>query len=154
MYYFVNKKKHTIRFAHVLWYFISLYLIALTLTKRFKSANYKSHWNILAFYDQWKIMSDLNMFHGKMSDFVSFPWFQFTLVINLRNFGFDTKRCQILNICHGKMCDFVSLPLFGFTLVKKLRNPDFERNDVRFDYVLSNSVWFGLRFVVWVKFWQ
>ena len=75
------------------------------------------------------------MFHGKMSDFVSFPWFQFTLVINLRNFGFDTKRCQILNICHGKMSDFVSLPLFGFTLVKKLfgftlvkklRNPDFE----------------------------
>ena len=47
--------------------------------------------------------------------------------------------------------NFVSFPLFGFTLVIKLRNVDFEshwntsiffdqRNDVRFGYVLSNSV--------------
>ena len=35
-------------------------------------------------------MSDLNMSHGKMSDFdfVSFPLFGFTLVIKLRNFDF------------------------------------------------------------------
>ena len=33
-------------------------------------ANFKSHWNILVFYDQLKMMSDLNMSHGKMSDFV------------------------------------------------------------------------------------
>ena len=29
------------------------------------------------------------MSHGKMSDFVSFPLFGFTLVINLRNFNFE-----------------------------------------------------------------
>ena len=33
-------------------------------------------------------MSDLNMSHGKMSDFVSFPLLGFSLVIKLRNFGF------------------------------------------------------------------
>ena len=34
-------------------------------------------------------MSDLNMFHGKMSDFVSCPLFGFTLVIEMRNFDFE-----------------------------------------------------------------
>ena len=32
--------------------------------------------------------SDLNMSHGKMSDFVSFPLFGVTSVIKLRNFDF------------------------------------------------------------------
>ena len=56
-----------------------------------------------------------------------------------------------LNISHGKMSDFVSFPLFRITLVMKLRNLNFKvrentliffdkENDVRFDYVLSNSV--------------
>ena len=56
-----------------------------------------------------------------------------------------------LNISHGKMSDFVSFPLFRVTLVMKLRNLNFKvrentlmffdkENDVRFDYVLSNSV--------------
>ena len=34
------------------------------------------------------MVSDWNMFHRKMSDFISFPVFDFTLVIKLRNFGF------------------------------------------------------------------
>ena len=33
--------------------------------------------------------SDLNMSYGKMSDFVSFPLFGFTLAIKLRNFNFE-----------------------------------------------------------------
>ena len=37
-----------------------------------------------------KDMSDLNMFQGKMPDFVSFPLFGFTLVIKLRNFDFES----------------------------------------------------------------
>ena len=89
MYYFVNKK-HTVRFPHVLCYFISLYLKVLTFAIRLKSANYKSHWHILVFYDQWKIMSDLNMSHRKMSDFVLFLWLRFTLVLKLRNFDFES----------------------------------------------------------------
>ena len=35
------------------------------------------------------MMSDLNMPHGKITDFVSFPLFRFTLVMKLRNFGFE-----------------------------------------------------------------
>ena len=35
-------------------------------------------------------MSDLNMPHEKMSDFVLFLWFGFTLVIKLRNFDFES----------------------------------------------------------------
>ena len=34
--------------------------------------------------------SDLNMSHGKLSDFVSLPFFGFTLVIKLRNFDFES----------------------------------------------------------------
>ena len=34
-------------------------------------------------------MSDLNMSHGKMSNFVSFSLFGFTLVIKLRNFDLE-----------------------------------------------------------------
>ena len=35
-------------------------------------------------------MSNLNMSHGKISDFVSFPLFGFTLVIKLRNSDFES----------------------------------------------------------------
>ena len=34
-------------------------------------------------------MSDLNTFHGKMSDFISFLLFGFTLVIKVKNFEFE-----------------------------------------------------------------
>ena len=36
-------------------------------------------------------MSDLNMSHGKMSDFVSYPLLGFTLVTKLRNFDFESN---------------------------------------------------------------
>ena len=35
------------------------------------------------------MMSDANMNHGKMSYFVSFPLFGFTLVVKLRNLDFE-----------------------------------------------------------------
>ena len=44
---------------------------------------------MLVSHDQWEIMSDLNMSHGKMSGFVSFPLLGFTLVVKLRNFNFE-----------------------------------------------------------------
>ena len=34
------------------------------------------------------MLPDLNISHGKMSDFVSSPLFRLTLVIKLRNFDF------------------------------------------------------------------
>ena len=60
------------------------------------------------------MMSDLNMFHGKMSDFVSFPLLGFTLVIKLINYDFES---------HGNILIFFD-----------------KKNDGRFDYVLSNTV--------------
>ena len=82
--------KNTVRFAHILFNFISLYLLVLTFVMKLKDANYKSHWTILVLFDQWKKMSDLNMSHEEMSDFVSFPLLGFTLVIKLRNFDFQS----------------------------------------------------------------
>ena len=36
------------------------------------------------------MMLVLNMSYGKMSDFVSFPLFEFALVIKMRNFAFES----------------------------------------------------------------
>ena len=36
------------------------------------------------------MVSDLNMSYGKMSDFVSFPLFEFALVIKMRNCDFES----------------------------------------------------------------
>ena len=60
------------------------------------------------------MVSDLNMPHGKMSDFFSFPLFGSTLIIKLRNFDFKSH----LN-----------------TLIFSNK-----KNVVRFDYALSNFV--------------
>ena len=92
---------------------------------------------ILWYFTSNEKKSDLNMSLGKMSDFVSFPLFGFTLVIKLRNFDsesqwntltcFDKKdMLPDLIMSHGKMSDFVSLPLFRFTLFIKLKNFDFK----------------------------
>ena len=89
---------------------------------RLESAYDKSHRNFLVFYNQWKIMSDLNMLHEKMSDFVSFPVFGFTLAIKLTYSDFKShwniliyfdKKDMVsdLNMSHGEMSDFVSFPL-------------------------------------------
>ena len=82
------------------------------------------------------MMSDLNMSHEKTSDFLPFPWFGFTLVIELRHFDFeshwntlilfDKKTHDVKYMSHEKTSDFVSFPLFGFTLIITLRNFDFE----------------------------
>ena len=58
------------------------------------------------------MVSDLNVSHEKMSDFVSFSLFEFTLVIKLRKFDFQR-----------------SLKYFNVLLYKK--------NYIRFENVLS-----------------
>ena len=84
------------------------------------------------FFDKKYMLLDLNMSHGIMSDFVSFPLFRFTLVIKsiLKVieilYLFFIKRDMDLNMSYGKILDFVSFTLFGFTFVIKLRNFDFE----------------------------
>ena len=63
------------------------------------------------------MMSDLNISNGKMSDFVSFPLFGFTLVIKLRNFDFEDHQNTVILSDKNMISDLI-----------------------RFDYVLSNSV--------------
>ena len=58
------------------------------------------------------MMSDMNMYHKKMSDFLSFALFGFTLVIKLRNFDFESYWNNLI--------------FFD------------KKYGVRFDYVLSN----------------
>ena len=120
--------------------------------------------------------SDLNMSQGKMSDFVSFLLFRFTLVIKLRNFDFESHWNTLIFFGrkrHGIIFEYVPLtylnmfhiPLFLFTLVTKPWNFNFEshwntlilfnkKNDVRCEYFLSNSIWFCLSFSALVEFWQ
>ena len=86
---------------------------------KWKNPIKKEHWNILVFCDQRKMMPDWVYPLEKMSDFASFLLFQFTLVIKLRNFDFESQWNTL-------MSDFVSFLFFGFILVIKLRNFDFE----------------------------
>ena len=133
----------------------------------------KFHWTTSLFFDKKVVKSDLNMFHGNMSDFVSFPLFEFRLVIELRNFDFKSQwnilifsiknyNALDLNRSHGRMSHFVSFPLLGFTLVIKLIN-DFESWWYTLIFVIKgiwgqiwmylSCVWFGSSLVVWAQFW-
>ena len=127
------------------------------------------------------MMSDLNMPHRDMSDFVSFPLFRyfshkidkFWFWKSLKYFSVLIKKDVITDL---NMSYFVSIE---FALVIKPRSFYFESHwntfymplkyssdlyshwysfvekiDVRFEYVLSNSAWFGFTFLVWVEFWR
>ena len=57
-------------------------------------------------------MSDLNMSHGKKSEFDSFSLFALTLVIKLRNFDFNSDTLKYfnmsdLNISRQTVCGLV-----------------------------------------------
>ena len=53
-----------------------------------RNFDFESHINIFIIFDKKDMVSDLNMSHGEMPDFVSFPLFGFNLVRKLRNFDF------------------------------------------------------------------
>ena len=126
MYYFVSKKKNTVRFAHVSCDFISLYLFVLTFAMKLRDDSYKSHWNVLVIYDQLK-MSDLNVSPAEMSDFVSFPLFGFTVVIKLRIYDFESHWNNLL---------FFNKKRYG----------------VWFEFVPWKTFWFYFISIVWVHF--
>ena len=50
------------------------------------------------------MISNFIMSHEKMSDFISFPLFGFTLVIKLKNFDFE-RHWKTLNFFVKKMSD-------------------------------------------------
>ena len=128
MYYFVNQEKYCQICKCPVWFYFT-WLGFVYFCRRLKNPNYKSQWNILVFYDQWKVMSDLNTSHGKMSDFVSIPLFGFTLVIKLRNVNFES---------HWNILIFF----------------DKERYGVRFECIPWKNTWFCFFSIVWVHFSQ
>ena len=89
MYYFVNMEKYCQIWTYSVWFHFTLLLFA-HFWNEIEKFIYKSHWNILVFWNQWKMMADLNISHDKISDFDSFPLFQFTLVIKLGNYDFES----------------------------------------------------------------
>ena len=74
-------------------------------------------------------MSDLNMSHGKISNFDSFPLFALTLIIKLWNFDFESH--------------WNTLMIF-----------DKKRYDIRFEYVTWKYVWFCFIFIASIQFLQ
>ena len=54
-------------------------------------------------------MSDLNTSHGKVSNFVSYPLFWFTLVIKLRNSVFESHRNILIFFDKKTMSDLITL---------------------------------------------
>ena len=108
------------------------------------------------------MMSDSNMSHGKMSDFVSFLLFWVHFSHKTEKFWF-LKASQSSIIFEKKMVSDLSHKnvwfwLISITWIHFSHKTEFlilkvvKKNDVKFDYVLSNSAWFGLSFVVEFSF--
>ena len=104
--------KNDVRFEYVsrknVWFcFISNVWVQLVI--KLRNFDFESDWNALVFFDQKNMGSDLNICHGKMSDFVSFLLFGFTLVIKLRNFEFE-NHWNTLIFCNKKMMSDLDMP--------------------------------------------
>ena len=67
-----------------------LFLFVFTFAIKLKDGSYKSHWHILVVCDQMKNDVRFGYVSWKMCDFVLLPLFDFTLVIKLRNFDFNS----------------------------------------------------------------
>ena len=104
----VIQKKNAARFAHVQFDSISFYLF---FGMELKDANGKSNWNNLVFWDQWELMSDLNVSHGEMSKKLrnsESHWDIFKIM-----FLDKEDMTSDLNISSGKMSDFIHFYCLG-----------------------------------------
>ena len=122
--------KNDVRFEYIQWksaWFCFISIVCVHFILKTEKFDFESLWNTLILSDK-NIVSDLNMSQGKEPDFVSFTLLGFTLFLKLKNFDFGSYWKTLT--CFDK------------------------KNDVKFYYALSNSVWFGLSFIVWVEFWQ
>ena len=124
---FFDKERYGVRFEYAPWknvWFCFISIVWVHFSHKIEKFRFESHRNTLLFLNKKKdMLSDFNMSHGKMSDFVSFPLFGFTLVIKLRNFDFES---------HWNILIFF----------------DNERHGVRFEYVSRKSVWFCFHWLV------
>ena len=98
----------------ILFHYIFIILFVLNFAMKLKDDNYKSHWNILVFYDQLKMIWICSM--EKCLILFHFTWV---------HFSHKTEK-------------------FRFWKPLKYFNIFWQKNDIRFVYVLSNTVWFGL----------
>ena len=118
--------KNIVRFAHGQFGFTLLYLFVLTFAMKLRNANRKIYLNIWFFASNEK-WCQIWIYPLEKCDFVSFSLSEFTLVIKLRNFDFESHRNTLIFF-------------------------DKRRYSVRFQYVLWKNVWFSLIFIVWVDF--
>ena len=142
MYYFVDKEKHCQICTCRVWFFFTILVFIKNVNilvfihfcdgiERCQT-KYKNYWIILVFCDHWKMMSDLNKTYSdlksyKMSDFVSFPFLGFILVMKLRYFGSES---------HWNTLIFFDKRRYG----------------VIFEYVPWKNVRFCFISIVWVYF--
>ena len=122
---------------------------------------------------QKKMMSDLNISHGKMPDFVSCPLLGFNLVMKLRNFDFesqwntlicfDKKRCVWFKYVQWKNVWFCFISSVWFHFSHKTEKFQFWKSLKYFNvlikkYMMSNlnmshgTMWFCFISIVWVHF--
>ena len=87
-------KENAVRFEEVLFDLNLFYFFALTFAWNWNMST--SHGNILVLFDQWKMTSHWNIPHGKMSEFVSFTLFGFTLAITQRHFDFESHLNSLI----------------------------------------------------------
>ena len=116
MHNFLNKEKYCQICTCPLWFYFTL-LDCVHFWNEIENCQLLKSLKYFSILWPMKIMSDLNMSLGKMSDFVSFPLFGFTLVIKLRNFDFES---------HWNILIFFNKKRYG----------------VRFEYVPWKNVWF------------
>ena len=99
---------------HMLYFILFWSLVCANFWNKIERCQYKSHWNNSVFWDQWKMMSDLNMSQRRINDFVAFSFSRINLVIKLNYFDFEShrdtlilfyrKKWRQISICPGKHC--------------------------------------------------
>ena len=117
---------HDVRFEYVSWknvWFSIMSIVWISLSHKNEKFWFRKSMKYFCFLIKKYMMSDLNLPHSKMSDFVSFQLFGFTLVIKLKNSDL--------------------LKYFNFFYQKKKKRK--KMSDLNMS---CQTVWFGLSFVV------
>ena len=146
--YFVSHFKNNIE----CWTFFLWKVIIHIWEKHYQEKNLKSHSNVALLCKFGKMLSDLHMSH-----LVLFWKMSIIKVIEVFYCLQPMKNDVRFEYVSWKMFDFVSFSLFGLTLIRNLKNFDFgshwnkQKNYMRYQHVLPNSVWFGLSFIIRVK---
>ena len=86
--------KNNVRFEYVPWKnvcFCFIFIVWVQFSHKTEKFRFRKSLKYFNIFDKKDMVSDLNMSHRRMSDFVSFPLFAFTLVTKVRNFDFEGR---------------------------------------------------------------